>query len=565
MKKSIFLFLISILCVAFATAQNFYTVQIGTFVDAKMSDFEAIKPFGFVYAVKIDGNLTIIYLGGYDNRKAAEKAWEQARAKGYLNAFIVERRPTEGQQVAVVQIASRSALRPIDWETYAGINDLYVLLEGDALKIVQGVYTNADVARPAQEALRRAGFRDAFVKTVNTIFLHKVSDFETGIKKPLIPIVFEQTPPLAYEQPLSPPDITPRTPTVVNPPTTTSNPPLPARPVATPNLPRLRPNIKRRSVLELQKVLKAEGYYKGSLDGQYGESTARAYESMKTNNRELQKYQVLAQYLDLSSNTAATPLQKAIDNLPDDPTALRTLENSKAPVAKAYRAYVIYNTRGPGSEVNNLMNMAIREAFTGKKLSSTPPLDYRSTYAYNDLEQLLLHLHYVHSAPDSEASAPCWLLQRHPREMGRVFDRYANMASLNFPMRACDQFLTWEEIRLVVAIANDLSPNAKLSEQQQAQAASLRTLLYLSPKALPAADAKDLDTWHTNIWNGLNGWATRDPINQRMVVTFKAAFFQSQARLEDFYMDKNLSAEESKVLALATLRTLVGHQLQRFI
>lgn len=576
MKKLSFLIAFCWLLQSVLVAQNYYTIQLGTFVDAQPQDFSALQSLGFVHAVKTDVNLYVIYVGGYDNRAAAEKTWQQVRNKGYANAFIQERRAAEGQMVAVIQLATKNAKKPINWSEYAQISDLYAIINGDNIKIVTGPYANAEIAKTPTAALKKSGFKDAFIKNVNTIALHKLSAFETNLKDPLIPLEFNNTPSnitiqqpnnqssspglQSYDKPFfankGNPTLTPRTP----------NTGLPAVKASTQTLPQIRTTVKRHSALKLQEVLKTEGYYKGSLDGYYGAGTAAAYEAMKKGSRELQKYTLLAQNTPINGTSATdSRLQNAIDDLPTDPNALAVIQASKVPVAKAYQAYYLFSIYGANGDVNKLMNAAIKEAFAGKKLASQLPFDYKATYAYNDLEQLLLHLHYIHSAPGNDIAAPCWLSQRHPKEMKGVFERYVATASLDFPLKACDQFLNWDEVRLLHTIAMDLNPDKKLDSQELAQAASLRAMLYTSPKAITNVDVKDTEIWYNKLMTGLDKWGNSDALNKQTVSAFKAAFYQSNARLEDYYMDKGFKADAAKNLALVTLRTLVEYHLERFI
>ncbi|MFN7117828.1 MAG: peptidoglycan-binding domain-containing protein, partial [Saprospiraceae bacterium] len=337
-----------------------------------------------------------------------------------------------------------------------------------------------------------------------------------------------------------------------------------AQKVAAPAAPRIRSNVKRTSALDLQKLLKAEGYYKGSLDGYYGNGTAAAYDGMLKNSRELQKYLVLANNTP-KTGTATSALQNALNELPNDAAAIATIRTSKAPIAKAYQAYYNFLLNGPGAEVNNLMNTAIREAFVGKKLPTPVPFDFRATYAYTDLVQLLLHVHYLHSLPDNDLSAPCWLGQRHPKEMKAMFERYVTTASLEYPLKACDQFLNWDEVKLLNTIAMDLNSSKKINAQELNEAGALRTMLYFAPKAISAADVKDTEAWKTKLLAGLDKWGATDPLNKQAVTAFKAAFYQSQVRLEDFYQDKGFKADAAENLALVTLRTLVEYHLERFV
>jgi hypothetical protein len=558
------------------TAQNYYTIQIGTFLDAQKEDFTAIQPLGFVQGVRTGANLQVIYVGGFENRAAAEKVWQQVRSKGYINAFIQERIPTEGQTVTMIQLATRSNSKPINWEEYANAGELFASISGDNVKILTGTYPGVDAAKPALAALKKAGFKDAFIKNVNTIFLHKLSEFETDLKKPLIPLtlnnsqppaITQETPPTSYDQRNTPSVydniFQPKSPTATVNNSTTA---MAQKVAAAPAAPRIRSNVKRTSALDLQKVLKAEGYYKGSLDGYYGAGTASSYAAILKGSRELQKYALLAQNTSVTGMAvAATQLQTAINDLPTDASAIAVIRASKAPIAKAYQAYYTYVTSGAGASVNTLMNAAIKEAFTGKKLPSPTPFDYRATYAYNDLEQLLLHLHYLHSLPDNDLAAPCWISSRHPKEMKAVFERYVATASMEYPLKACDQFLNWDEVKLLHTIAMDLNPSKKINTEELTNAAALRTMLYFAPKALSAADIKDTETWSGKLMTGLNTWSTTDPSNKQTVTAFKAAFYQSQVRLEDYFLDKGFTTAAAKSLALVTLRTLVEYHLERFI
>jgi len=50
-----------------------YTVQIGTFADAKVEDFKAVRGYGFVYADQLAEDLHQIYIGGFKKETAAEQ------------------------------------------------------------------------------------------------------------------------------------------------------------------------------------------------------------------------------------------------------------------------------------------------------------------------------------------------------------------------------------------------------------------------------------------------------------------------------------------------------------
>ena len=564
-----------VLCTAFLPlrAQEYFTVEVGTFLDAKMSDFEAIQPYGFVYANRQGGNLYQVMIGGFDTRAAANKVRDQVVAKGYSSAFVQPRFVDEGKLVPVIQFATRSLKKDLEWEKFQQVGNIFSITRGNQIKLVTGIFRSIDEAKAALPNVRSLGFKDAFIKQVNTIYLHRLSNFEMeGAKTALIPLELNETA-KKEKEPASYSDIPssygnneerlyPRSPDAGG--TSATN--LPAPRSVSVSMPALHTREKRRSVLELQKVLKAGGYYSSTLDGYYGNGTARAFEQFKLDNREYQKYILLAEYMNLPDQSSSdSELQNAINNLLTDPEAPSIVERSNHPLGKAYHAYVLFRTLGASNDVNLLMNTAIKESFVGKKFTQKPPFDFTANYAYSNLAQLILHTHYIHSAPGNNLKVPCWLFQQHPAETAQAYANYTAFSSGDFPLEACDQFMSWEEVKALNAMAVDLNADEKFDNKKLAASATLRAKLYLDPDPFSVIETKSLEQWDASLWSGLNSWANRDPLNQRLVTAFKAAYYQSYARFEDYYLDKGFSAMNAKGLALATIRTVVGYHLERFV
>lgn len=559
------LFVLAISLSAFAQNNAYYTVLVGTFLDAKAQEFENLRALGFLYATKLEGNLTQVYIGGFNKQGDAEKMASAVRSKGYSGAFVQERLLSEGKSTIIIQMGIRSIKKNIDWEDYYRAGALYVILNGNQIKIVTGLYNDIDDAKKDVSRVRKLGFKDAFVKRINTTLLHQVNSFEAGgLKRPLFDLTIEDDPqknrPISYDViPKNYEDVRPKSPVV-------KDPSLPNRVLGTDSaLPAIRSKVKRRSALELQKVLKVQGTYSSSLDGYYGKGTTAAYEKTLASNRDLQKYLVLSQYMNSDGRTNSDgALQNIISNLIDDPSAPASLEKYNLPIANVYKAYLIFTTIGPNAEVNDLMNTAIRKAYQGEKIKNQSPFNYNATYAYEDLEQLILHVHYVHSAPNTDIAAPCWLFQIHPRETTNAYKVYSNFDNDHFQVQTCDEFMYWPEVKLVQTIASDLNPDSKINQSDIAQAASKRASLFLSPSKLSTSEQKKLTKWNTKIWDNINSWAARDALHQRLVTAFKIAYFQSQVRLEDYFMNKGFKRKEAEGLALATLQTIAGPHLARF-
>lgn len=584
MKHSLSVIL-SFLFPLLAVAQSFYTVNVGTFVDAKSPQFDDIRPLGFVYAYEMEGGLSQVYLGGFDDQKKADQTADSVRKKGYRSAYVEERPLAQGQVVTVIQLATRETDKLIDWEKFESYKPLYGIINDGQVKIVTGIYADVEAAKQILPGIRSGAFKDAFIKNVNNTLLIRINQFETGLKQPLIPFSIEpnttvSTPPATNTSNQNRPadygivpgdgriatksGTTPTAPAVTESQTLRTN--IPRTNAGKMEIPEINSKVKRRSALELQKVLKAESAYSSGLDGYYGPGTEKGYSTFKQNDPTYQKYLVLSRYFDpLVQAGAGGQLQQAVNNLLDDPSAPMMVENSSAPIAKAYQAYILFRTMGPGNDVNVLMNQAIRGSYNSQNAASRPPFDYNATYAYQGLDQLILHLHYLHAAPGNDVAAPCWLYEEHPEETAAAHAAFARYSSETFKLQSCDQFLNWEEVRVLESIASDMNADSRPNENVVATYASARAQLFLAPRALDASENQFVEQWNDQLWANLNAWGTRDPLHQKMVTALKVAYFQSQVRLEDYYMDKGFNLAEAKGLALATLKTIVGYPLERFV
>lgn len=566
--------ILSLFLPIFLISQSLFTVNVGTFVDAKSPQFDDIRPLGFVYAYEMNNGLSQVYLGGYDSKAAADKVAASVQQRGYRSAYVEERSLAQGQTVTVIQLATRETDKLIEWDQFESIGTLFGILNDNLIKIVTGIYSNVDAAKQALPAIKAAGFNDAFIKNVNNTLLIRISQFETGLKQPLIPINIDGqasanaagTSPSSYGD-------TPGSSRIVTQPR--GGEPTPVREIgpnlvrnntASASLPNIRSNVKRRSVLDLQTVLKAEKTYSSSLDGYYGAGTENGYELFKKNNRTYQKYVLLGEYFGSADQAGGNSLlQQAINNLLDDPSAPLAVESASDPIAKAYEAYLLFRTVGPGTDVNNLMNTAIQQAYnSGRQMTNQPPFDYNATYAYQNLDQLILHLYYLHAAPGNSVAAPCWLYEEHPAETAAAHSSFARFSSETFKLQACDQFTNWQEIRTLEAIAADLNMDSQPNATKADAYASARAQLFLAPRALEPQEVRAVESWNEQLWANLNNWSKTDPLHTKITTSLKVAYFQSQVRLEDYFMNKGFSQDEAKGLALATLKTIVGYPLERF-
>lgn len=438
--------LVTSLATVTLSAQKLFTVQVGTFVDVRNTDFNEIKPLGFVYGNPLEGNMTQVYLGNYAEIQQAETVATQLRARGFKNALVLQRPTDNSGNVVVIQLTLQTNGKVIEWEQLDRAGKLFVENDDQLLKIMTGIYPDINTAQQMLPSIKELGYRDAFVKTVNGGRLIPIGTFETGIKKALIPIALTNTPPV------SPTPVPQSTTTSADPyigtrgggtvtpaspaPATYGNPggvinPSSSSVASAPavSLPAIRGRFKRGSAEKLQLVLKEKGYYQGLVDGYYGSGTQQAYEQAWTSMPELDKYKLLSQ-------------------------------------------------RNP--------------------------------------------------APASDAIAK------------------------------------WPEVSVLRTIADDMS--AGQSDEDLAKSSlGNRLLLYSATTALSKAAATRANAWELTLWESINDWATLDPLNAQIISAFRVAYFQSQVRLEDYYMDRGHASDVAKELAIATLQELVGADLERFL
>jgi hypothetical protein len=584
-----------------AQNESFYTVQVGTFIDAKPEDFSALRELGFVHAQDLGSNLMEVYVGGFESRPPAEQLAASVRQNGYANAFVQERTIDPNAPAAIVQMATRQINRPIEWESLMKAGPLYGILQGNLIKIVTGPFTSEAAAQAVLPGIQELGYKDAFVKNVPSGYLLPLTEFETGTKKPLIPLSMNENPgsaapPQSYDQTkgerlpnnsnstqpyTAPADanevLQARQPTIP-----TSPPPVPDLPSSydyyagdvapttgtapAPALPAIDGSVKRGSALDLQRILKAAKTYTGSLDGYYGPGTQAGYEKYFAQNRTLQQYQLVAEQSPLPGQEGAdSELQEVINEMGYSAAAAARLDDYSAdPLAKAYQAYQLFQNFGPGQEVNKRMNTAIREAFQGKKLEGVA-FDPSFTYAYENNGQLIQHLLFVHAAPGTEEAAPCWLAARHPAESAEAYNSLSALIGDELKLQGCGQFESWPEVRIMVTLAADLGARSSFDQKRLAQAATERSRLYTAPKTLNDKERESVENWHENLMKGVSNWSKKDPLTEQLGTAFQAMYFQSQVRLEDYFMDKGYKPKEAKALALAALHTLVAYHMQRFV
>jgi hypothetical protein len=592
-------------------AEYTYTIHVGAFVNPKLTDFENIRPYGYLYAQKFN-NLLQIYMGDYATESEASKTLAQIKQSGYPDAFTTRRNRGTGSSEIIIQLGSEKIGADIDWTYYANAGPLQTFQSGNTIQITTGSFEDLDAANGRLGLIRKSGFNDAFIKNINSVLLHKVTSFETGggIRIPksyeevIIPeapteeVVIAEIPP--KKNPVPDVMIKQKTPAnvdtkkeeprptayedvrVAKSPPATSVTPVPPAPttktatktvaantkkaaISTLAVPSIRSDVKRTSVLKLQEVLKTKGSYKSSLDGFFGPGTKKSLKEMMANDQEIQKYKLLSQIY-RNDSPKKSDLQTIIYAMDDDVAiAVSKLKKQKTAISKAYQAYGIFALSGENKETDKLMNQAIKESFVGKKLKNKAPFDFKADYSYSDYVKLIRHLRYIHSVSKEDIEVPCWLFEKHKKEALAAFDPANDLDGGDYKIQDCGNITQWESISLMETIMKEMTPDlSDLDATTFARLQSKRAGLMLIPKAQDVEDYKKIDTWNTNLWNGLAKWEASDPLHGKMVSPLKVAYFQSWALLEDHFMNQSFTAKEARGLSLSVLETIVEPYLGRY-
>jgi hypothetical protein len=512
-----------------------YQVFLGTFAEAKIEDFKAFAKLGLIYAEELGEGQSKIFVGDFDNQASAERILKQVKAQGYNDAKINLLKLNESKNVPYIQLAAKKVGESIDWAAFEKAGKVYVVANEKEVKIVSSGFENDSIANLSLATLQKNGFKSAFLKKTLLVAMHKVGAFETAQTTLLNEA-------LVLEKP------TPTTPPII-----TTEPPQVSVEAN---------NYKGRfSNTQLKAALSALGYYKGKIDDTKDSRLESSFKQAMEKDRVLSKYVILAQAMK-PANEKFSDLQKAINAIPNNPVlAEQTLKKSSLPIAKAYRAYILFTREGVDvKEVNKLMNEAVKEAF--KAVKDNPfNFDPAATYAYIEIGQVIQHIRYIQGVAKDEPFAPTWLFTEHPKET-----KAAYLQGKGFKMIASDEFLnTFDALKMSVSMAQDLNPTFQPDAKIEAQAAQQRTQLYHLPSPNDLKNKEELLGWNQLLWKGIDAWAQKDDANKPLYNAFKASYYRSLQQFEKYYLDKKYSQDEATILGLNILRQSFGKSLEKFV
>jgi len=485
-----------------AQTPTVYTIQIGTFVNPKITEFHSIKSAGFVYAIPFQDKFSKVFYGEYRDALTAQNALKNINSKGF-GGFVTQRKLNNAPPTIVVQFTTKKIGTPIDWADFNAVGKLYTILNTTLLHEVGDFERGVDKVK----------------RDLNTAVEGILSDGSLGTKKSVDTNSMLGNIPASFDAPST------------NIESSSTN-----------NVPVIRPLIKRTSALDLQKVLKLNNHYKGSLDGFYGKGTAAGYQNFIDSDLVYKKYVLFDSYFSQEKGGDIQGFQGIINTLLQSPnTALIQLSNNKLPLAKAYQAYWLIANNQNLAQINQLMNAAIKETFADKKIKNAPPFDFNVNYSYEDLTQFFLHLRYLHAAPkNANYSIPCWLFEHHPKAAFAAFKANSKFASFaNTKISACKNFDNWLPIKMMNTIVEALQPTTLSVEQQAHQntLATARNFQYLFPEKLNKSQKTITDKWLRDFWKQMESSANNYPVLGKNITTLKVLFFESQVLISKTRVD----------------------------
>jgi hypothetical protein len=534
--------------------QNFqFYVHLGNFSNPTYNDFSKISHLGFLHAKKTDATHADVFLLGFETREKAEEALANIKRLGFIKADLASKDISKGSAKYYVQLGSIEKNKQVNWSKFEAVPSLFAFPQTEVLKIVAGPFRTLEEARKELELLKSKGFSDAFARELNEMATFPIGAFESN------QVLYD-----VKKNTLNALSIKGESPSVTTEDATSFWPPktMDAKIGATPNI---LSTLKRTSVLSLQKILKSENYYPGVLSGYYNDATRVSFENALKNLPEMKSF-TSKNEVKTGTSVELDKLSSIVDRLPEINDPFVAVNKFSDPLAKAYSAYLTFLKNGAGKEVDLKMNAAIRGAFSGlsKSPSNMPFFDFKAVYSYPNIEQLILHLFYIHSTPDNTIPTPCWLFNAHSKETQAAVNRFNDAKVKNPAISGCDYAMDWQDFRLLNNIMVYLG--GKQPDQQELfQAAEERAFLYNSSQALDAASSKSVLQWEVQIWEKLELWGKKDPINIRMLTALKIAYFQSFIRIEDHFLQKGMVGADAKNMATAVIATVMTPYLDRFM
>jgi len=251
-------------------------------------------------------------------------------------------------------------------------------------------------------------------------------------------------------------------------------------------------------------------------------------------------------------NIDTSKLIRAINLIPNNPTqAEKQLLSFDIPTAKAYLAYLYFTDKvkidNKYEKVNQLMNMAIKEAFIASKENSYGSINNYQTYSYNSLEFLLTHLRFIQELDYKngiKTTIPCCLFAEHPKEAYNAFSVDWITSNGNYPALDSNfnSIIKLPDIKAFIDQADSARKTFKLNSENE----RLYEIRLLVSSVSPNFELDRTDKeYYEKLWNILKDL----PVSQ--------AFYKAQNSLAKYYIKQfglsKAQANEASYNALSSM------------
>lgn len=534
---------------------HYFTIQLGAYKAPAPAQFEPLNHLGYLYLESAGAHQRVM-LGHYYDKAQATTALHAAQAQGFGDAFLSQRTIEAEDMLYSIQLKSFEHLSRIAWNEWRSYEQLHVLLSDTEVKLLAYATPDLTLINRQLQELRKNGVSGAFIKYVNRALLKPAGAFEQAANRPS----FDPNDPAntARGASLQARSITFQDSKVMT------------QQQAAPRVVARYENAQRESVRTLQETLKAEVDLQDAHQGILDQATHDALSRYQARDAQYNQYSLLAQQ-QLEVTERGSGLQHFVNIVHEQPRiAQNGLTADDHPMAKAYLAYMYFTQKAtppagsPSREtlIDQLMQEALNGVFKRPEYKGLLPIDLSKTYRYQDLNLLIQHLSYMQDAMQDPPALPCWLFEVHPQEAAPLFGRLHSMVS------GCGDFMEWEEYKVLKLVSSALDPvthdpKDEADAQQLRAYASRRAQLYLAP-TVSQGEAQIIETWHINLWKGLDAWAAQDALHAKWLRPFKVAYFDAMVKTENHFIERGFTPDEARILSISVLRTVVNYHMEHF-
>ncbi|MCP4438788.1 MAG: hypothetical protein GY810_07575 [Aureispira sp.] len=271
----------------------------------------------------------------------------------------------------------------------------------------------------------------------------------------------------------------------------------------------------------------------------------------------------MAQQLPEEQTVEDFTLQYYINLIPRDAEkAAKGLSEFKHPLAKVFLAYMYLNgdvsIDNKSTEINALMYKASQQLF--KKYRGKTRYDFSMKYAYEDIDQLLLHLKAMYEVVKDRPDVPCWLFERHARATAKAFAPYWNNNRDTYTISTdCGSFLGSDAMKILLTISKEFA-----SDERPVKNVGSTNQLYIAPQPLSYQEMEQLEKWNGKLWKNLKTWSEGSPLQSNMYNLLRFSYYDVLQQMEQRFIKKGLPGIEARSLSLKILKVTVGCNLDEY-